>query len=503
MHLFMTNSEGHVINKYKSLSRIAGLVFGFFTVSLFTWFYILKLSLETVHIEVLGWALLLSPVVFMGGLVCALFLRLNNVNNHSFIKPSLIVEKDLKGLIEKLSSIQNIDDQIELVSSTLHKSFQIDYVSVFIRIDSIDEYGCRFAEGNRMRVDTIIIPSSISVMRTLQAKKSAELMDIDITEDVIGTVGVDRLSFSELPLKIKDKLFPIYSGDSLYGFLVLGSSRLYSGSGDLELILIESLCVQLGNAFKLEEFECNSKHIQKLASLGTMSAGLSHELSNAMVLVKTMAILLNSDPNRVVTKTEFCQAFRSEVFRMSAILNGVTAYARDQQPTDSVDLSEVVKEVENCLDARLCKHGVKLSVQFDSGTRLVMGDFVQLVQVFYNIIENALNAIAEWKSRPEFGQIDIHVHYNNCTINDELNKVEISISDNGPGIPLVAQKNIFNPFVTSRDSQEQFEYLNRSVGTGLGLSIVRQIIELHRGHISVDSELGNGTTFRICINSVS
>ena len=499
----MTNSEGHVINKYKSLSRIAGLVFGFFTVSLLTWFYILKLSLETVHIEVLGWALLLSPVVFMGGLVCALFLRLNNVNNHSFIKPSLIVEKDLKGLIEKLSSIQNIDDQIELVSSTLHKSFQIDYVSVFIRIDSIDEYGCRFAEGNRMRVDTIIIPSSISVMRTLQAKKSAELMDIDITEDVIGTVGVDRLSFSELPLKIKDKLFPIYSGDSLYGFLVLGSSRLYSGSGDLELILIESLCVQLGNAFKLEEFECNSKHIQKLASLGTMSAGLSHELSNAMVLVKTMAILLNSDPNRVVTKTEFCQAFRSEVFRMSAILNGVTAYARDQQPTDSVDLSEVVKEVENCLDARLCKHGVKLSVQFDSGTRLVMGDFVQLVQVFYNIIENALNAIAEWKSRPEFGQIDIHVHYNNCTINDELNKVEISISDNGPGIPLVAQKNIFNPFVTSRDSQEQFEYLNRSVGTGLGLSIVRQIIELHRGHISVDSELGNGTTFRICINSVS
>ena len=499
----MTNSEGHVINKYKSLSRIAGLVFGFFTVSLFTWFYILKLSLETVHIEVLGWALLLSPVVFMGGLVCALFLRLNNVNNHSFIKPSLIVEKDLKGLIEKLSSIQNIDDQIELVSSTLHKSFQIDYVSVFIRIDSIDEYGCRFAEGNRMRVDTIIIPSSISVMRTLQAKKSAELMDIDITEDVIGTVGVDRLSFSELPLKIKDKLFPIYSGDSLYGFLVLGSSRLYSGSGDLELILIESLCVQLGNAFKLEEFECNSKHIQKLASLGTMSAGLSHELSNAMVLVKTMAILLNSDPNRVVTKTEFCQAFRSEVFRMSAILNGVTAYARDQQPTDSVDLSEVVKEVENCLDARLCKHGVKLSVQFDSGTRLVMGDFVQLVQVFYNIIENALNAIAEWKSRPEFGQIDIHVHYNNCTINDELNKVEISISDNGPGIPLVAQKNIFNPFVTSRDSQEQFEYLNRSVGTGLGLSIVRQIIELHRGQISVDSELGHGTTFRICINSVS
>ena len=499
----MTNSEGHVINKCKSLSRIAGIVFGFFTVSLLTWFYILKLSLETAHIEVLDWALLLLPAAVMGGLACALFLRLNNVNNYSFIKSSLTVAKDLKGLIEKLSSIQNIDDQIELVASTLYKAFQIDYVSVFIRIDSIDEYGCRFAEGNRMRVDTIIIPSSFSVMRTLQAKRCAELMDIDITEDVIGTVGVDRLSFSELPLKIKDKLFPIYSGDGLYGFLVLGSSRLYSGPGDLELILIESLCVQLGNALKLEEFECNSKHIQKLASLGTMSAGLSHELSNAMVSVKTMASLLNSDPNGVVTNTEFCQAFKREVSRMSGILNGVTAYARDQQPTGSVDLSEVVKEVENCLDARLCKHGVKLSVQFDSGTRLVVGDFVQLFQVFYNIIDNALNAITEWKSRPELGQIDIQVHYNNCTINDELNKVEISISDNGPGISLVAQENIFNPFVTSRDSQEQFEYFNRSIGTGLGLSIVRQIIELHRGHISVNSELGHGATFRICINSVS
>ena len=117
----MTNSEGYVIKKFKSLSRIAGIVFGFFTVSLLTWFYILKLSLETAHIEVLDWALLLLPVVVIGGLVCALFLWLNNVNNYSFIKPSLTVAKDLKGLIEKLSSIQNIDDQIELVASTLYK----------------------------------------------------------------------------------------------------------------------------------------------------------------------------------------------------------------------------------------------------------------------------------------------------------------------------------------------------------------------------------------------
>ena len=499
----MTNSERHVIIKYKSLSSIAVIVFGFFTVSLLTWFYLLKLSLDTAYIEVLDWVILLSPIAVMVGLVCTLFLQLNKVKIYSSIKPSLDMAKDLKGLIAELVSIKNIDDQIELVTSTLYHAFQIDYVSVFIRIDSIDEYGCRFAEGNRMRVDTIMIPGSISVMRTLQAKRCAELMDIDITEDVIGTVGVDRLSFSELPFKVKDKLFPIYSGEGLYGFLVLGSSRLYSDLGDLERILIESLCVQLGNSLKLKELESNTKHIQKLASLGTMSAGLSHELSNAMVSVKTMASLLNSDPNGVVTNTEFCQAFKREVCRMSGILNGVTAYARDQQPTGSVDLSEVVKEVENCLDARLCKHGVKLSVQFDSGTRLVVGDFVQLFQVFYNIIENALNAITEWKSRPELGQIDIHVHYNNCTINDELNKVEISISDNGPGISLVEQENIFNPFVTSRDSQEQFEYLNRSVGTGLGLSIVRQIIELHRGHISVNSELGHGATFRICINSVS
>ena len=499
----MTNSERHVIIKYKSLSSIAVIVFGFFTVSLLTWFYLLKLSLDTAYIEVLDWVILLSPIAVMVGLVCTLFLQLNKVKIYSSIKPSLDMAKDLKGLIAELVSIKNIDDQIELVTSTLYHAFQIDYVSVFIRIDSIDEYGCRFAEGNRMRVDTIMIPGSISVMRTLQAKRCAELMDIDITEDVIGTVGVDRLSFSELPFKVKDKLFPIYSSEGLYGFLVLGSSRLYSDLGDLERILIESLCVQLGNSLKLKELESNTKHIQKLASLGTMSAGLSHELSNAMVSVKTMASLLNSDPNGVVTNTEFCQAFKREVCRMSGILNGVTAYARDQQPTGSVDLSEVVKEVENCLDARLCKHGVKLSVQFDSGTRLVVGDFVQLFQVFYNIIENALNAITEWKSRPELGQIDIHVHYNNGTINDELNKVEISISDNGPGISLVEQENIFNPFVTSRDSQEQFEYLNRSVGTGLGLSIVRQIIELHRGHISVNSELGHGATFRICMNSVS
>ena len=499
----MTNSERHVIIKYKSLSSIAGIIFGFFTVSLLTWYYLLKLSLDTAYLEALDWVVLLSPIAVMVGLVCTFFLQLNKVNIYSSIKPSLDMAKDLKGLIAELTSIKNIDDQIELVSSTLYHAFQIDYVSVFIRIDSIDEYGCRFAEGNRMRVDTIMIPSSISVMRTLQAKSCAELMDVDIAEHLIGAVGVDRLSFSELPFKVKDKLFPIYSSEGLYGFLVLGSSRLYSDLGELERILIESLCVQLGNSLKLKELESNTKHIQKLASLGTMSAGLSHELSNSMVSIKTMASLLNSDPKVVVTKTKFCQTFKHEVTRMSGILNGVAAYARDQQPTGTVDLSEVVKEVENCLDARLCKHGVKLNVQFDAESHFVVGDFVQLVQVFYNIMENAFNAITEWESRPEIGHINIHVHYNNSTINDELNKIEISISDNGPGIAQAAQRNIFNPFFTSRDSKVQFEHFERSVGTGLGLSIVRQIIELHRGHISVCSELGHGTTFRICMNSVS
>lgn len=463
----------------------------------------LKFSLDTAYIEVLDWVLLLLPIAVMGGLVGVLLLQLNNFNKYCSIEPGLSVAKDLKGLIEKLTSTQKIDDQIELVSNALLKAFQIDYVSVFIRIDTIDEYVCRFAEGNRMSVDTVIIPSSTNVMRALQAKQCAELMDIDIAEHLIGTVGVNRLSFLELPLKIKDKLFPIYSGEGLYGFLVLGSSRLHSDLGDLERILIESLCVQLGNSLQLEEFECNTKHIRKLASIGTMSAGLSHELSNAMVSIKTMASLLNSDPNGVVAKTEFCQVFNNEVTRMSGILNGVTAYARDQQPTGSVDLSEVVKEVENYLETQLCKHGVKLNVTFDTESHFVVGDFVQLVQVFYNIMENALNAITEWRSRPEIGQIDIHVHYNKCTINDDLNKVEISISDNGPGISLAAQGNIFNPFVTSRDSEEQFEHFDRRVGTGLGLSIVRQIIELHRGHISVNSELGHGATFRICLNSGS
>jgi signal transduction histidine kinase len=113
----------------------------------------------------------------------------------------------------------------------------------------------------------------------------------------------------------------------------------------------------------------------------------------------------------------------------------------------------------------------------DPGLRIV-GFAGQIDQVLMNLLTNAAQAIGD---RPNGGTIRLAAH-------GDAERVVMTISDDGPGIPPAVLPRIFDPFFTTKDVGE---------GSGLGLSIVHGIIERHGGRISVDSELGQGTTFTI------
>jgi signal transduction histidine kinase len=153
-------------------------------------------------------------------------------------------------------------------------------------------------------------------------------------------------------------------------------------------------------------------------------------------------------------------------------------YSRgDEETPRELNLARSVDDTLDLLRHRLTN--VRVEKEIETGLR-VRGFAGQIDQVFMNLITNAAQAIG---TRERGGTIRVAV----ARAGDE---VEISIADDGPGIPPEVIPRIFDPFFTTKDVGE---------GSGLGLSIVHGIIERHGGKIRVDSRVGEGTTFRITL----
>ncbi|UCC48791.1 MAG: HAMP domain-containing protein, partial [Gemmatimonadota bacterium] len=216
---------------------------------------------------------------------------------------------------------------------------------------------------------------------------------------------------------------------------------------------------------------------ERLASLGMLSAGVAHEINNPLggilaLTALTLEDLQQDDPSRanleeVVAQCERCRE----------IVKGLLEFSRQSETgAEQVDVSATVEETLRLLQKQAFFFNVKLVKDFAPGLPAVVGDKSQLEQVFMNIIVNAVQAMEEK------GTLTVVTRFTE----DEF--VEVSISDTGCGIPADRVDHIFDPFYSTKMGGE---------GTGLGLSIAYGIVTRHQGSISVESEVGKGSTFII------
>ncbi len=295
----------------------------------------------------------------------------------------------------------------------------------------------------------------------------------------------------------EDIVVPVLGRSESFGFLILGKAKHRTVLADVDMLLVENICAQLGLSIKFRDIERSSNQVEKLVSLGTMAAGLSHELRNPLVSIKTLSSLLKKSPEHLRLDGGFSSTVQRDVKRIISIVEGVSAFARNTDGSfKAVDLNEIIQESLSITEASLQRNNVSISFQADSDLPGFLGDHDQLVQVFRNLIENAINAITEWDDRVSPGHIGITAYVRSGRDADEVTRWLVSdVRDNGPGIPKDLQKTIFDPFVTSRDTGLR----SGGRGTGLGLAIVSKIVERHGGLISVSSELGKGALFTVSI----
>lgn len=226
---------------------------------------------------------------------------------------------------------------------------------------------------------------------------------------------------------------------------------------------------------ELEEAHAEIIQVEKLATLGHLAAGLTHEIRNPLNSINLFAQILKNDHADSPQSVEFLDRIQSEIDRIDKLLIKLLTVSRAQNRDDSVvQVNLVAEEVLKIFQSQLDAQKIRLQEQIVA-TPPFHGEQEAVRQIFSNLISNALHAM------PEGGELSFSVV-------PIQNSIQIKVSDTGCGIPLEDQARVFDPFFTTR-----------SKGTGFGLSSVLRIIKTYKGKISLSSQPGQGTTFTVLL----
>ena len=241
---------------------------------------------------------------------------------------------------------------------------------------------------------------------------------------------------------------------------------------------------------RVEQLEERERLRDRLAALGEMAAAIAHEVKNPLAGIEVMAGILK----RQLTESPDAQSILADIIKeakmANVIVQEVLAFVRPiRLQVEDIALADVIRDAMTMADSHASLKGeVEVKVDVPEALRPIQGDPHQLRQIFTNLLTNAFEAmggigLVEIAAVAVDGDEDAGPaeHVAGPTI-------QITVSDNGPGIPPEVMERIFSPFFTTKPQ-----------GSGLGLAIVRKIVDAHDGRIDVGERPGGGTVFRVTV----
>ncbi|UCG13096.1 MAG: PAS domain S-box protein [Deltaproteobacteria bacterium] len=245
---------------------------------------------------------------------------------------------------------------------------------------------------------------------------------------------------------------------------------VFDASGNLSLII--DYGIDVTDKIKMEKQLIQA---DKMASLGTLAAGIAHEIRNPMATINLNTQILLRDLQLDQEHQVYMLDIQREVKKIERIISEILEFSKPK-PAHLVEtnINEVVRSVHELTRVQLRKHGVLVHFDLDESLPPVLIDPAQISQVLINLVINAMQAI------PEGGDLTVTTQ-----LDPASSRVELLVSDTGVGIPAENLDKIFDPFFT-----------NKPEGTGLGLAIARQMLDKNQAAINVSSKVNQGTTFR-------
>ena len=226
-----------------------------------------------------------------------------------------------------------------------------------------------------------------------------------------------------------------------------------------------------------KQLEAQLSQTERLAELGTLAAGMAHEIGTPMNVILGRAEYVMRKTSEEPTKKGLATIV-TQVERITKIMNQLLSFAR-RRPIDRrpLVLASVVHDILDVVQDRIKRRDIRLELALDAKCQKVFADRDQMGQVVLNLVMNAIQAM------PQGGTLRI-------SLKGDRKFAHLSIADTGCGIPKENLSKLFAPFFTTKDVGE---------GTGLGLTVVHGIIQEHEGNVKVESQIDKGSIFIISL----
>lgn len=284
-------------------------------------------------------------------------------------------------------------------------------------------------------------------------------------------IGIGRVVMGE---RKDGTTFPL---ELAVGEMKSGEARFFTG-------FIRDLTERQQSEQRLQELQSELVHISRLTALGEMSTALAHELNTPLSTISNylsgVQHLLEGQPDALSRKVRngVSKAIE-EVLRSGEIIRRLRNFVTRGETAQRVEsVTKLVEEASALALVGARQLGIRVTLSLDRSADLVLVDKVQVQQVLLNLIRNAVETMADSERRV--------LTLSSAPTRDE--KVEIRVSDTGPGLSPEVAARLFQPFVTSKPQ-----------GMGVGLSICRTIVEAQGGQIWASANPGGGTVFHVTV----
>jgi signal transduction histidine kinase len=291
----------------------------------------------------------------------------------------------------------------------------------------------------------------------------------------LETILSERVEFRDKDLCIPrgDEAIPIRASGSLF--------HGHTGQPIGALLVFNDMTL-------LKKMEEQIRRTDRLSSIGTLSAGMAHEIKNPLVTIKTFAQLLPQQHHDSEFRNSFFELVGQEVNRIDTIVNRLLNFARPARPfLKPTALHKILENSLRLIDPQLFQRGIALDQRLDASRDLIAADAEQLNQTFINFFLNAIQAMDRGGRLTVRTTVIPHsAAAPRLAGLPDGDRIQVDVQDTGSGIAPENMSKIFDPFFTTKDT-----------GVGLGLSVSHGIIQEHGGTIDVESEIGRGAIFHV------
>jgi two-component system sensor histidine kinase HydH len=418
-----------------------------------------------------------------------------------FFRERFGLEKSVGELRKRLAHELEVEEMVTTLMQGLDRSHRVTTAALYMRdqdgdgFDLVGSFGAAVprrveALGARPLLDRLEREGSLSLEEIAREANTSDAA-VQAAADTLGALK------SSVALAVRGE------EEGSVALLFVADDRVRDAFTPEEIALLETVAAQIGVVVANSRVYSRMKERDRLAALGSMAAGLAHEVKNPLGAIKGAAQLLEevgaAAPDDPAAR-EFVGIIIEEVNRLDRVVGSFLDYARPHAGNPiPLDLNAAVRRTVQILSSQLTDGSVDVRQELVEPLPRPRMDPEKFRQVLMNLMQNAIQAMdgqgtitvstsVRRTARGRVPPLDGSPPASRRSLTDEAELVEVSVRDTGPGISPKVLRNLFIPFFTTKTK-----------GTGLGLAISQSIIQNAGGTIEVHSQPGDGTTFTIVL----